>query len=470
MQPVVVPPRLRVFTQDEWFLYFDPHNFTWARLNETGRFLLERFRQHRTVEQVAAEVSEKFSLAVEEAESKIQGFVDGLVEEGFLHLGAYRERDREGRTKIEFAHDVYLHLTNNCNLKCPYCYNKSDRDYKVMMEKKGLFAPSLTTEEYKALIARVIECGVKHILFTGGEPLMRPDVFELLEFARAESEGKDVTFEMLTNAILIKEDVAEKLCDYMDGVTISLDGHERHMHESTRGKNTFAPTIRGIKTLIEVRNRRQQTRPYVATVPALTAANIGFMKEIFEYSIDGLGVDGLAPIIFQAGDHQELTLKHIPTLEDWSTEQRRTLDYLRERNERLNVEPPKSRPVVPRSDCGVGRGEFSIDPSGYVYPCQSLHFDEFIAGNVRETDVKEIYDESLVFNRVRSTVVDRLAVCTHCDLKELCNGGCRATAYNVYRKFDAHNEIYCRHLEKLAVGKMWGASDMPLHTNESACV
>ena len=353
-------------------------------------------------------------------------------------------------------------------MKCPYCYNKTDRDYKLKMEKQGLFAPILSTEEYKHLISRLLECGAKHLLLTGGEPLMRKDVFELLEFTRSKSP--EVVLEMLTNAILIKEDVAEKLCDYMDTVTISLDGHERHLHEHYRGRNTFAPTIRGIKTLVEVRNRRGQSKPRVATVPALTDKNIRFMKEIFEYSLDGLGIDGLAPILFQAGDHQALTLNQIPTIDAWTAAQNRTVDYMKKRAERLNLPERKSAPVSPRRDCGVGNGEFSVDPSGYVYPCQSLHFNEFICGNVREADIKDIFDNSTVMNQVRSTVVDRLGVCRHCDLKELCNGGCRATAYNVYREFDAHNEIYCRHLEKLAVGKMFGASDMPLHSNESACV
>jgi radical SAM protein with 4Fe4S-binding SPASM domain len=122
-------------------------------------------------------------------------------------------------------------------------------------------------------------------------------------------------------------------------------------------------------------------------------------------------------------------------------------------------------PVGPRNHCGVGHGEISIDPGGFVYPCQSLHFDEFICGNVREHDIKEIFNESPVMRRLRNTTVDSIAVCTHCDIKYLCNAGCRATAYNVYRELEAHNEIYCNYLETIAVGKMWGASHVSLSPN-----
>lgn len=465
---VVVPPRLRVFERDGWHLYFDPHNFSWVRLNDSGRMLMERFRRYRTVEQVAEEVSESFGIEIGEAGEKIRGFVQGLVDQDFLHYDEYRERERPERNDLPFAYAVYLHLTNNCNLKCPYCYNKTDRDYKIAQEKKGLHEPILTTEEYKHLITRLVESGAKHLLFTGGEPLMRPDVFELL--AHARSLSADIKLEMLTNAILIKGDTPDRLCEYLDGVTISLDGHEKHLHEHTRGKNTFAPTVRGIRALVEAKQRRGGPGPFICAVPALTDLNIDLMKEIFEYTLDDLGVDGLAPIIFQAGDHQELTLKQIPELDVWQAAQRRTVEYMQERDARLKTERPPARPVVPRQDCGVGRGEFSVDPSGYVYPCQSLHFDEFICGNIRHNDILDIYQNSPVMKRVRGTVVDRIGVCKHCDLKNLCNAGCRATAYNVYRDFEAHNEIYCRHLETIAVGRMWGSSDLPLSANESACV
>jgi radical SAM protein with 4Fe4S-binding SPASM domain len=360
-------------------------------------------------------------------------------------------------------------LTNNCNLKCPYCYNKSDREYKLRLAKQGKIASILTTEESKHLITRLVECGLQHLVLTGGEPLMRPDALELI--AHARSLSPTLKIELLTNGILIKEPVAEKLCDLVDMVTISLDGHERHLHEHYRGRNTFAPTIRGIRKLVEVRNRRGLSKPYISLVPALTEKNIEFMKEIFEFALDDLGVNGLAPILFQAGDHQELSLQQIPTIEEWTSAQKRTRDYLQTRPQaQAQAQTPSApRPVSPRNHCGVGYGEFSIDPAGFVYPCQTLHFDEFLCGNVRDNDIQEIYDTSPVMLQVRGTVVDELSVCRHCDLKYLCNGGCRSTAYNVYREFDRHNEIYCRHLEKIAIDRLWANSELPLHSTESAC-
>jgi radical SAM protein with 4Fe4S-binding SPASM domain len=472
MNRVLLPPRIRVWNQGDWHLYFDPHNFCWARVNESGRFILEQLRRFRRLDQIADEVASSFGMQFHDALAAIQSFVDNLVEEGFLHRDEYHEREELAFEPRQFAYAVYLHLTNDCNLECPYCYNKSDREFKLALQKKGRFAPILNTQEYKDLISRLIELGTRRILFTGGEPLMRRDLLELMEFTRSRNE--DIEIEILTNGILIREDVAEKLCDLADAVTISLDGHERHLHEHCRGKNTFAPTIRGIKKLVEVRRKRGLSRPSIAVVPALTDTNIGFMKEIFEFSLDELGVDGLAPILFQAGDHQELSLQQIPKFGDFIAADLRTKKYLAERALLAGHEQRPAKPLSPRNHCGVGNGEFSVDASGFVYPCQSLHFDEFLCGNIRETDIKEIFEHSEVMVRTRGTVVDRLKVCRHCDLKYLCNGGCRATAYNVYRTFDSHNEVYCRYLERISVDRLWattsaGTSDMPLNGGEAAC-
>ncbi|MBD0373749.1 MAG: radical SAM protein [Pyrinomonadaceae bacterium] len=461
MERVVVPPRIRVWTSGEWHIYFDPFNFVWVRVNESGRLLLEMFRRHLTVAQVVDEVVGKYGLAREKAEEAVNAFVKSVVAAGFLHLDEYKEKERSVFPQLDFPHDIYLHMTNNCNLKCPYCYNKTDRETKIKLEKVGLVAPTMSTDEFKHLIGRMIECGVRRILFTGGEPLMRKDIFELIEHARSLSET--VHLEILTNAILINEEVATKLCRYMDTVTISLDGHERHIHEFYRGKNTFEPTLKGIRQIVAKKKALGQSKPYIATVPALTDKNIFNMKEIFEFSLDNLGVDGLAPILFQAGDHQEVSITQIPALEVYLEAAYRTRSYLTERAARLGIKPAETpAPIGPRNHCGVGHGEISIDPGGFVYPCQSLHFDEFICGNVREDDIKKIFMESLVMRRVRGTHVDTISVCTHCDLKYLCNSGCRATAYNVYRNFTAHNEIYCNYLETVAVSKMWGSSLLSL--------
>lgn len=474
---IVAPPRVRVWEQDGWYLYFDPANFRWTRVNESGKYVMELVRRHWSLAEIAARVSDEFGLSREEADRAVEGFAENLVSAGFLHRDEYREQERPRMEDRRFPAHIYLHMTNACNLKCPYCYNRDDRDFKLKLQQREQFAPTLNTEEARHLITRLVEEGIERIFFTGGEPLMRPDLLDLA--AHAKALNPEVQLELLTNGILIKGERVDRICELFDAVTISLDGHERHLHEHFRGRNTYGPTVAGVRRLVKRKAELGLERPYVAVVPALTDRNIGFMKEIYEFALDGLGVNGLAPILFQAGDHQELSLQQLPRIGVFQRESDRTGAYLAERRARRVREreeaglpapaPRVSEPVQPRQDCGVGNGEISVDPSGFVYPCQSLHFDEFVCGNVRDKDILEIFLHSPVMQRVRGTKVHRLEVCGHCDLRELCNGGCRATAYNVYRDFDAHNEVYCRHLEAIAVGKMWASSDQSAGGVEVSC-
>ena len=460
MERIIVPPRLRTWSENGWHLYFDPYNFTWAKVNDSGRFLLEEFRKHRTIADVVDNVSERYKMSVEKAASIIHGFVDKLVEDGFLHRNVYRERDRAQFPKLDFPQVMYLHMTNKCNLKCPYCYNKSDREEKIKLERRGLIDPIMSTEEYQQLIGRSIECGVQRFIFTGGEALMRPDLISLLEFARSKSQS--VYLEVLTNATKIDDHVATQLCRWADGVTISLDGHERHIHEFYRGKHTFEPTIRGIKCLVKKRLQLGLRKPHICLVPVLTEKNIINLKEIYQFSLEELRADNLAPVLFQAGDHQQVSIGQIPDIEIYKHEASRLSDYLAKL---AGGAEAAEAPIRPRNQCGSGYGEISIDPSGFVYPCQSLHYPEFISGNVRETDIHELYNQSPVLRNMRGTTVETLAVCSHCDLRYLCNGGCRATAYNIYHQTSAHNEVYCNYLELLAVGKMWGKGNVSASPN-----
>ncbi len=465
MNRVLLPPRCRTWSKDGWHIYFDPYNFIVVRVNDSGRLILDMLKRHMLLSDIAAAIASKFGMPLSNAQEAVERFAGSLIKAGFLHQNVYEERSRAEFNAVNFPYDIYVHLTNKCNLQCPYCYNKTDRETKIKLEKGGLVAPTMSTDEFKHLITRLVENGVRRILFTGGEPLLRPDAMELVAFARERSNQRvsdgstAVNLEMLTNATLIKPAVAEKMCELLNTVTISLDGHEAHIHEDQRGARTFEPTVNGVRTLVEKKKELGTKRPFICMVPALTTKNVPLMKEIFEFCLDDLGADGMAPIIFQAGDHQQVSLNQIPELKVFLQEQERTKVYMLARNQRLGKAPAKSGFLVPRDHCGVGNHEISVDPGGFVYPCQSLHFDEFICGNVRETDIKEIFDRSAVMNRVRGTTVETLSVCSHCDFKYLCNGGCRATAYNVYREFDHHNELYCRMFETTSVSKLWAAAE-----------
>lgn len=169
-----------------------------------------------------------------------------------LYCGAVEPSDvlRYGRQSgnlpshlLQFSADkkpvVVWNMTRRCNLKCIHCYsNSADRDYEG----------ELTTEEGKTLIADLAAFGSPVILFSGGEPLLRPDLFELAQYATDLGMRAVIS----TNGTLITGDIAAKLKKIgLSYVGVSLDGLEK-THDRFRGKKgAFAAAIDGIRNCRE---------------------------------------------------------------------------------------------------------------------------------------------------------------------------------------------------------------------------
>ena len=138
---------------------------------------------------------------------------------------------------------VVWNSTRTCNLKCRHCYMSSDA-------KK--YANELTTVEAKKFIDDLADFNVPVLLFSGGEPLIRPDFFELADYAAK----KGVRPTLSTNGTLITPQVAQKIKDIGVGyVGISLDGL-REVNDKFRGKEgAFEAAMNGIKNCVAVGQR-----------------------------------------------------------------------------------------------------------------------------------------------------------------------------------------------------------------------
>jgi len=145
---------------------------------------------------------------------------------------------------LQFSKDkkpvVVWNVGRRCNLRCIHCYSQSNDQ---------VYPDELTTEEGFALIDDLAQFGSPVLLFSGGEPLMRPDLFELIAHARS----KGMRAVLSTNGTLITREIAQKLKDFdLSYVGISLDGLEK-IHDSFRGKKgAFKEAIAGLRNCQEV--------------------------------------------------------------------------------------------------------------------------------------------------------------------------------------------------------------------------
>lgn len=127
-------------------------------------------------------------------------------------------------------------VTHACNLHCTTCY-----------DVVGYKRESLNTEEAKAVVDRLADVGISLIVFAGGEPLVRKDLFDLLAHCRTRNIG----IGLRSNGVLITTAVAERLAELqLLVVGVSLDGATEETHDLIRGSGSFQRTIAGINELL----------------------------------------------------------------------------------------------------------------------------------------------------------------------------------------------------------------------------
>ncbi|MBN1526020.1 MAG: radical SAM protein [Candidatus Omnitrophica bacterium] len=181
----------------------------------------------------------------------------------------------EDMTPKEYASETRViratvHLTNRCNLKCPYCGLES---------RANLKKPDPSLEEAKKVITAFAKHGVRRLDFTGGEIFLNKDLYDVLEFASAQN----VSIGLITNATLIDEEAAKKLAKYrIHSIKISLDGL-RETNDLTRGKGSFDKVVKAIGLI------KKHTDIPVKIMFTLTRNNVHDAAPLAKF-LSGLGV------------------------------------------------------------------------------------------------------------------------------------------------------------------------------------
>lgn len=342
----------------------------------------------------------------------------------------------EGRGPV-----VVWNCTKTCNLKCVHCYARSEA-IKYQNE--------LTHEEGLALIDQLAEFKVPVVLFSGGEPLLRPDFFELANYAASKGIRPTIS----TNGTCITPEVAEKLKAMGVGyVGISLDGNEE-THDKFRGKEgAYKLAIRGIRNCVA-------TGQKVGLRFTITKDNYRDLNSIFDliesenidracfyhlvYSGRGSGIvdhdlsheesrQVMDLIIDRVLDFKKRGLnKEILTVDNHAD-----AVYLYQRMKREDPERAKKILELIQSNGGnrSGMAFGNIDSIGNVHPDQ---FTQYITlGNVRERKFGDIWTD--VSNPIMAGLKDRKPLlkgrCPKCAFLNLCNGNFRTRAEAVTGDF-----------------------------------
>lgn len=345
------------------------------------------------------------------------------------------QRMKVAKSASERRPIVVWNLTRTCNLKCVHCYTAS--------EAKA-YEGELSTDECKTVLDDLAQFKVPAVLFSGGEPLTRKDLFELAEYARAA--GLHVV--LSTNGTLIDRAAAEKFVELKFAyIGISLDSAMPSVHDKFRGVDgAFERTIRGIRHCKDVGQK-------VGLRLTLTRQTVVELDRLFEL-IEREGIDRVCFYhLCPAGRGADLNaLSHEESRKAVDTIINRTPSQVSEgkRFEVLTVDNHCDGPYLylkmlqedhPRAEqvremlewnggarYSSGVGISNIDFNGNVHADQFSMFRTF--GNVRERPFSEIWQD--VSHPVMSQLKERLehltGRCASCRFKTMCGGSLRARA------------------------------------------
>jgi mycofactocin biosynthetic radical S-adenosylmethionine protein MftC len=310
-------------------------------------------------------------------------------------------------------------LTYACNLACVHCLSSSGRRDPR----------ELTTAECRSVIDELQRMQVFYVNIGGGEPTVRPDFWELVDYAT----DRQVGVKFSTNGVRITPDRARLLADsdYVD-VQISIDGATAEINDAVRGPGSYRTAVTAMHNLAEA-----GFRDFKLSV-VMTRQNCEQLDDFAEIA-ERYGAQLRLTRLRPAGRGADVWNELHPTAD----QQRNLYHWLVANGERVltgdsffHLNALGSTPLPGLNLCGAGRVVCLIDPVGDVYACPFAIHDQFLAGNVRSPGgFAEVWRNAPLFAQLREP--QSAGACGSCSAFDSCRGGCMAAKFFTGLPMDA---------------------------------
>ena len=298
-----------------------------------------------------------------------------------------------------------LALTYRCNNNCAHCYNARPRS-----------GPELSAGQWKQILDKLWDIGIPHIVFTGGEPTLRPDLAELIAYAEKNGQITGIN----TNGRKLRDPAyLQTLVDAgLDHVQITLESHDAQIHDRmVCAEGAWEDTVAGVKNALK-------TRLYVMTNTTLLRHNAPTLPETLAFlARTGVPTIGLNALIY-SGHGKEvdsgLAESELPSLLDFASAATNS------QNQKLIWYTPTQLCNFDSQQLDLGvKGctavlhNMCIEPDGSVLPCQSYYTP---LGNILLDSWPQLWNHELAvtLRERRNLPLD----CQACALVIECGGGC----------------------------------------------
>ncbi len=411
-------------------LLIDPESPHWITTDDRGAALMRSLDGRQKFKALAAAYCETNGVDWATGWLHCQAFLQNALRTKFISTSPMIRAPYPGRSEVlglGRLSELWLHVTNACNLSCKHCLVNSSPGGE----------PGGDTAFWFKMIDQGLALGVTRFFITGGEPFLRSDIFDLIDRILSSSNPQKIELIILTNAMLFRGDNLRKLSGYDPNqfqLQISLDGPSPDINNDIRGNGTFDATIRGIKEVIGLgfsptlttavnRANAQHINGMVQLASSVGIKNIHLLLSHHR----GRGVGNPALTSPSSSDllHIFKETKHL------ADQAGITFDNFDALFSKL------MGPAGVKTDLSNTAYEsLCVYADGYVYPSAALAgLPALRMGNPAEQTLEEIWKNAPAAKEIREGTVQKKKKCKDCYLKYLCGGGDLEHTYLYSEKF-----------------------------------
>ncbi len=398
--------------------------FDFAELDHFGTLVCTLLQEGpRSVKGLSEAIGELYDRAPEDIEGDISGFLEDLVQRGFVttinavpgrifpnFLEGVVDRLEERWEKLPetgyYSAPLQFHweITSACNLRCMHCYASA----KAVPDEGAADQVDTLDWNYCIEMVDIMEgMGVVQINYLGGEPLIEKRFFDLLE--ETVNRGIDITFP--TNGVLLDEERLQKLWDLgMRYITISLDSADPGTFERIRGtKGIFDRVVENIKAakkmgfgvIVNAVATKLNAGEFPELIELLLTLEADVLKVIDEFPV-GRGMTNIERLMLTPEEYQEFYRYMLEEIEP------KYADRIEIRlNPRFTMTRTRETDPVEEMDgddyrCSAGRAQCFCTADGDIYPCYLFYGEkEFVVGNVHDRRFEAIWQDPESFRCFR---------------------------------------------------------------------
>lgn len=407
----------------------DDHKFLLLNKNAKKVFLLCSGKN--TIQEIYSKLKKDIC-----SENEILQIISSLNKERVLRITNKLGKIIEPIRKKPFAYSfsIWLHATNSCNLRCPYCYiDKNKGSMLIPVAEKTILNAVEQCQKYG-----ISKLSVK---FAGGEPLIVwKNILRIINFTWKKCNAAKINpiFSILSNGTLIRKDIARYLANNRIPINISLDGIDK-VNDSQRfyinGKGSFREIERGIKIL-----KKAEWKPFILIT--VTNKNFSGLRNLtnyllknelsFRYSfVRDCDQVSLKNLFLPSKQYVKIFHQCFDDIEKWMLT--KNWDFNVKFCD-INLDRSIGRA------CGIGKNSIAVNYNGEIALCQMI-FNTPIGDVSNNGLIEAVYNQKVIPDLQRKTVDDYLG-CSQCIWKNVCAGGCSVFTCKQFGKLNISSP-YC---------------------------